>query len=478
MNNNANKKGGRNSWAELPDDNKQQINNNNTKGSFSISSSTIDNNDIDISINGCSYNLNNLKNVDNDMKENLMRLKHQIEDGHMHISHIPWFAKPKVRQFWMPKEMGGGSSLSHSHEERVATTNDLVLDLVMVYILNVLATLTVKKAEFIGGYQSPSGSSHRLLSIHKNENNQTNSSGIHHKRLDTYTDAQLVYAAIVDTAALFIPLFFCWIRLTRTLNKYEQNDVVHLFFFLINMIVFTLLGRSVNACGTEAETNGGRIGDPSHRVPCYEFVGFLQVSIFINILYMFYVRYFNKSKSSRLGIDYEIAMMSFKIFIYSFIHVGLYDFIQTGRPKSFVIAWWGAISFEILVGLIPAVWSLFSKIPVWSMKHTCICLRLCHSPEEETSRGLGFGLIPLHTHLTTERLSLFVILSLGEFLAGADVGGKSHFPGQWKISIAYVNSISSNKPKKRISSLTTHHSLIHIPHVRYFPQYYYIDGWN
>ena len=125
-----------------------------------------------------------------------------------------------------------------------------------------------------------------------------------------------------------------------------------------------------------------------------------------------------------------------------------------------------------------AVWSLFSKIPVWSMKHTSICLRLCHSPEEETSRGLGFGLIPLHTHLTTERLSLFVILSLGEFLAGADVGGKSHFPGQWKISIAYVNSISSNKPKKRISSLTTHHSLIHIPHGRYFPQYYYIDGWN
>ena len=136
---------------------------------------------------------------------------------------------------------------------------------------------------------------------------------------------------------------------------------------------------------------------------------------------MFYVRYFNKSKSSRLGIDYEIGMMSFKIFIYSFIHVGLYDFIQTGRPKSFVIAWWGAISFEILDGLIPAVWSLFSKIPVWSMKHTCICLRLCHSPEEETSRGLGFGLIPLHTHLTTERLSLFVILSLGEFLAGAVV---------------------------------------------------------
>jgi hypothetical protein len=447
--NNSNIKGGKkskNSWINLPDSTGADAC---TNFRIEFSSSNNDNtDDIDVStlVEGlkCDYAVGaDFSNIDNDMKENLLLLQKRSADGHTYVSHIPLFTKPKPRQFWMPKVFGGSSSLSHSHEERAATTNDLVLDLIMVYILNVLATLTVQKAEYLylNGNKQVSTKSHRLLSNNGEAlQSDTNSTDIHsgsQTKIENWKDSEIVHAAIIDTAALFIPLFFQWIRLARALNKYEQNDVVHLFFFLINMIVFTLLGRSVFACGSEAETNGGKIGDAIHRLPCYNFVGFLQLSIFTVILYLMYVRKFNTGGITKLAIDFEISILGFKILLYSFIHIGLYRFLETDEPFWFVVTWWTATSFEILSGLVPAAMGLCSKVKLYSMKHTCICLRLCHKIEEEQDRNLG-ALIPLNVHLSTERLSLFVILSLGEFLAGADVGGKSHFEGQWKVSIAVI----------------------------------------
>ena len=79
--------------------------------------------------------------VDEYTKQERLSLSPTPPDKSPHNDFPPWFVKPVANQFWLPEELGGGSSLSLNPSTRVASTNDLVLDLVVVYILHPIVSI-------------------------------------------------------------------------------------------------------------------------------------------------------------------------------------------------------------------------------------------------------------------------------------------------------------------------------------------------
>ena len=120
------------------------------------------------------------------MKEYLDDLNKEADHHHDHHSvYVPLYIKPKPRQLFLPAKLGGGSSLAKTNEHRTATTNDLVLDLCFVYMLNTLVHVNLKNLTSLtegthssGSSSSSNGGGHHLLSTSSSASSHNNSSFI------------------------------------------------------------------------------------------------------------------------------------------------------------------------------------------------------------------------------------------------------------------------------------------------------------
>ena len=58
-------------------------------------------------------------------QEHRLSLTSTPQDKSHHDYFPPWFVKPVANQFWLPEQLGGGSSLSRNPSMPVASTNGL-----------------------------------------------------------------------------------------------------------------------------------------------------------------------------------------------------------------------------------------------------------------------------------------------------------------------------------------------------------------
>ncbi|GMI04610.1 hypothetical protein TrVE_jg9922 [Triparma verrucosa] len=284
--------------------------------------------------------------------ENDVTEDNRVGDWVHHLNYLEFMIPPRPRQTWeqITSPCGGKmewvSSLSISKERRSATPSDLVLDLVYVILLQQLGR----------AYRS------------EVENNPLN--------------------ALRDFVALFTPIWFQWNVIQHYLNRYEQKDVVHVIFFLGNIICMANIGISAEACGSGTVRHG-----------CSEFAwSFAGARLWV-LLFEAYSLYFNWN-TYRLSIS--MFMIPDVIAILVWFIVG---FLPAGEECGsvinmcwfpFIFFWWFGIFVDMLRLLAPMIVFRILKM--------------------RTTRKES---VPLNVNLIGERNELFIIISIGEIIAAS-----------------------------------------------------------
>ena len=333
------------------------------------------------------------------------------EQKHSHESQsIPFLKPPLTCQFYFPDILGGGSSLAHYglHNHRSATTSDLFLDLVFVFVMNSLVGVTMTKTRILQGMGGTSGE-HRLLS----QGNKTHESSV-------WDDSNLgsqVWLTLRDTIALYIPIYLTWLHLSSMLNRFEKSDVVHLLLMGVNMIVLVFLGRSTDQCAGEDVDIG------AERAICKTFVTYLAVVQFIVVCYYQYARAFNRALHGRWINELSLWHLSYGIGWLLVRFVGIANFEATGDPALFLSLWWIVVAMELGFYISRGV-SCGKRLMKDGFGSLLTCGHRCCKSAGICWQDLeGHRFIPINTHVMTERLDLMLILAFGEVIAGCDVKG-------------------------------------------------------
>ena len=130
-------------------------------------------------------------------------------------SVVPLFRVPIYRQKWIEHDDGSFSnSLALSHSHRPATTHSLVFDLGLVVIISVL-TQRFHEGHGKGGQ----GATAVIWSVH-------------------------------DVALHFLPIFHRWRTTQRFLNYFDQNDIVFLAFWIVEVALLVVAGNT-STCATD-----------------------------------------------------------------------------------------------------------------------------------------------------------------------------------------------------------------------------------
>ena len=181
-----------------------------------------------------------------DDDHNVHHVHHEHHEDHGHGEFPPCFAKPEACQYWLPD--GGGSSLRISKSHRQATSNDLVLDLVVVFILQGIV-LHVASSGIIGhGHHHVNTTS----TIANNSSGSISGNGGHHllgvehggqrssfrllTQWDHFKDThepegkQFMFM-FLDIVAVYTSIWANWFRIATLLNRFEKFDIIHYILF-------------------------------------------------------------------------------------------------------------------------------------------------------------------------------------------------------------------------------------------------------
>ncbi|GMI01983.1 hypothetical protein TrLO_g8152 [Triparma laevis f. longispina] len=287
-----------------------------------------------------------------DANENDVTEDNRVQDWVHHLNYLELIIPPKPRQVWQQITSPCGSkkqwvsSLSVTKERRGATPSDLVLDLVYVILLQQL------------------GRAYR-----------------------TELDSNALYA-FRDFCSMFIPIWFQWGAVQLYLNKFEQKDVVFVFFFIGNVLTMANIGISAEECGSG-----------THRLGCSEFAFSMAGARFWVFLFHGYALYHNWNAFRLASYVY---MLPDALIVLSWIIVG---FMPAGEEcgddlngcwAPFIFWWWFALFIDFLRLMTPLI---VYRILKW------------RTTKKES--------IPLNINLVSERNELFIIISIGEIIAAS-----------------------------------------------------------
>ncbi len=180
----------------------------------------------------------------------------------------PLWVAPTARYFWLPESLGGGSSLALQHEERPACMNDLVLDLVMVYVIsNIVAQgdAIVERERNINVTLSQT-----LLSPSSDE----------HINPPQF----LAFKTMIEMLIIYVPIYFHWWSLSRTENAFGRDDVVHTCKWVVNMLLLVQLAGWLQVCREEQI--------------CGNYAGWMSAGKFFHVICLQYYRAYNHAHHS------------------------------------------------------------------------------------------------------------------------------------------------------------------------------------
>lgn len=162
---------------------------------------------------------------------------------------------------------------------------------------------------------------------------------------------------------MFIPIWFQWGAVQLYLNKFEQKDVVFVFFFIGNVLTMANIGISAEECGSG-----------THRLGCSEFAFSMAGARFWVFLFHGYALYHNWN-------DFRLAsyvyMLPDALIVLSWIIVG---FMPAGEEcgddlngcwAPFIFWWWFALFIDFLRLMTPLIvyrilkWRTTKKVSEW-----------------------------------------------------------------------------------------------------------------
>ena len=362
-------------------------------------------------------------------------------DKSHHNDFPPWFVKPVANQFWLPEELGGGSSLSLNPSTRVASTNDLVLDLVVVYILNqivsIVGTSTIVPLTPANGTVTPDGPQPEPAAQFNSSWNQFNS-------IIEGPVANLA-SIFVNAISVFIPVWTNWYRTAVLLNRFEASDMVNYGIFFINIVLMLFAGRGVQAYMRACACMEGTENKNS-------FLYALVVWETWQVAWCLYLVYHNPKHARAL------TGLIFNLIVTSMLFVCAAIFAQIIELSAFF--YWIALFSDFGLHFLLAGSARIDK---------CFQKTMCRCTEKMFPKSID-NWPPLNTPLLVERLELFIILCLGESVAGADPTGRlsnnAANISQVLLGITFVCCIKfltidfgEHPSQLKMSKLEPHHAL-------------------
>jgi len=261
-------------------------------------------------------------NVDNHTKLELTILKQQQKLHLHHHAFPPLFVKPVAKQFWLPDQLGGGSSLNHTPTTRVASTNDLVLDLVVVYILNQIVSNVANSPIVISlnGTVTPGaeGGDPEL---------QPETDGSN----ESLASAVRLILTFVCAVSVFTPIWSNWYRTSVLLNRFEATDMLNYAIFGVNLVLMLFAGRGIHSASSM--TNNG-------TVPSSEFLYGLVILETWQVAWLIYLQYHNPK--------YAIALagLMFNLILTLMLYVCAAIFAETQCVVLSALFYWVAVSCD------------------------------------------------------------------------------------------------------------------------------------
>eukprot|EP00055_Hartaetosiga_balthica_P007500 m.25853 g.25853 ORF g.25853 m.25853 type:complete len:485 (-) comp5804_c0_seq1:185-1639(-) len=202
------------------------------------------------------------------------------------IRYVPWFRKPKARQ---------EGDDHHSYGRRPTLASYLVLDLTIARAFGNLGT------SFENGIN---GMSEGTVSIS-------------------------------IFLGLFLPLYFQWLHTQHYTNRFDNEDMVMMLHFCVNMLLMAYAGTNIGNCARHYEET------PEETCPQYS--GSIATLRFIHILYLVYALVYNQKYKKY--ITRQIVMSAI---------VFIFWLIITLLSGSLVdILWWVVIGLEFIFFVVP-----------------------------------------------------------------------------------------------------------------------------
>jgi hypothetical protein len=339
---------------------------------------------------------------------------HHPNEHQVHVEHSefpPIFVKPLPRQSWLSD---GSSSLAVSNH-RAATTNDLVLDLVVVFILQGIVHI-VADSSLIGE------NGHEVVGNGTISSSSSSSSGGHHllqtwEHFKAEADSPEWMQFLVtfrDVCAVYIPVWANWFRIATLLNRFEAFDVIHYILFAFNLLSILFVGREVKNYIT-VPIDGG-------KPDCNGFLYNLVLMQGLQIVWCTYLAYWNPTFARPLmNLSINIALTGF-LYTVTALSVSL------NSVWIFLVLDWSGKFSDMFV--FPS--RIFPWMDSLAQATCCRCTRGCMAES-------GNHLPPVNGPLLAERLELFLILCIGESLAAADPKGTHKInPGEESYSFWFI----------------------------------------
>eukprot|EP01147_Barroeca_monosierra_P006384 gene6384-9304_t len=262
--------------------------------------------------------------------------------------HVPLFRPPVHRQpcdeskcvtrgIFEQNIQQGAANTDHSYDEhphRVASSGDLLLDLLVVAALAKLSESLELTNEVFGFGQG-----------------------------------------VQDLFALFIPVYAQWWKTVRLLNLFDSEDIIFLFIFFANLIGLAAIVLPLDACSTDWVERD-----------CPKFTAALAATRFFHCFVALYAIYFNPPISRPLLVETSVD------FIVA-IFWTLDSFFAHDPWSIFLLLWWLPMAIDIVA---PFVFAVFAY-----------------------QKRFYFHRVTIDLHLQTERLSLFLLLCMGEVVVSA-----------------------------------------------------------
>ena len=287
-------------------------------------------------------------------------------DSESDYDDLVLYRRPQPRQRWIKDPDTGRfvSSLANATEERVATTNDLVLDLVYVVLLSRLGGVLRESLEVGAGL------------------------------------------SVMTFLSLFIPIWWQWFATMGYLNRFDQEDGVHLLYFLGNLLIAVFCGIPIASCGEVDENDAGWHLTPMRAKNCANFAFPIAVGRFWVAGWWFYCFCLTPAKKKRANaVDKvtsawpSVALGCMWMATALVLKFGGEALVHTGLP---VAMWWTSIAADVLL-------TFLIRVPAyrgWFRPYCCAF-------EGKLSVN------PVNVPLIVERQNLFLLLSLGEVLTAA-----------------------------------------------------------
>eukprot|EP00056_Hartaetosiga_gracilis_P005434 m.84644 g.84644 ORF g.84644 m.84644 type:complete len:522 (+) comp12163_c0_seq2:56-1621(+) len=202
------------------------------------------------------------------------------------IRYLPWFRKPKARQ---------EGDDHHQYERRPTLASYLVLDLTIARAFGNLGT---------SFEQAIRGDGEANVSI-----------GIFF--------------------ALFLPMYFQWLHTQHFTNRFDNEDMIMIVHFAVNMLLMAYAGTNIGTCATLYEQQSDET--------CPQYTGSIATLRFVHILYLVFALVYNKRYSTFLWRQIITSGITCLLWI-------ICTFI-TGTTVD--IIWWVIIGLEFLFFLTP-----------------------------------------------------------------------------------------------------------------------------